>query len=262
MVLVKPSVAAAEGGAEESLDEIYAAVAEAGLKVAADADIDFSTEENDGKLKQLFAAREADESFDALVDGCSAAGRSKLLVLSAVGDTDAVTLWTKLTAPPAENEGSAPDAADETPAGDGAEGGEDEQGAATTATEEDPGAVTKSVIADKYLDAVVGSVSIEEATTQIKAMFPDFAQEAFADPSTNTEQTDEATTGEAGSAEGEATAQEEANDTEPTAEDAPDAAEGDEATSAAATEGSADTPAAPTEGEGDTATDAPEKSAE
>lgn len=207
MVLVKPVVAACES-AEEQLDEIFAAVAEAGLKVVQDADFDFNDETNEGKLKQFFAAREGEDGFDALVESCAGEGKSKLMVLSSA-DGDAITLWKKLVTvsdEPAEN-----------PEGEeaSAEGAENAEG-------DDLGAITKSVIQEKYADSVVGSATSDEADAMINAFFVDFAKEMNGSPPGDTAEPAEADKAEADATTGEVTEGEaavvEEGEAEPSAE--------------------------------------------
>lgn len=159
VAVIKPDSAASE----EQVTEIFAAIAESGLKVAQQDDVDFDA---DAAKKLVGDVEGADDAAAGIT------GKCKVLVLSAV-EADATQLWQKLMEPVAEDEDKVEGA--EAEAAEGAE------------PAEDPAAMTKAVMAQKYSTAIYASASAEQAMAQIDQLFPDFAKTVAAPADTQSE---------------------------------------------------------------------------
>eukprot|EP00041_Stephanoeca_diplocostata_P012335 m.207080 g.207080 ORF g.207080 m.207080 type:complete len:509 (-) comp18914_c0_seq1:107-1633(-) len=164
LLLIKPETSSVEG----EVDEIFAAVAEAGFHVAAQEDVEIDAD----KAKIVFADEEGNEGYDDLVATCTGGSCKALVLSSADADGDCAVLFARLFDEPAEN----PDAETADDVKSNAEEADD------VTTEEDlaGAAATVSVLAIKHAKNVFYSASTSSARTQISVLLEDFAKDVLA----------------------------------------------------------------------------------
>eukprot|EP00040_Diaphanoeca_grandis_P041783 m.263507 g.263507 ORF g.263507 m.263507 type:complete len:434 (-) comp50642_c0_seq1:116-1417(-) len=156
--------------ADGTADAIFADIAEAGFKVESGALDDVELDADSAKA--MFAHLEGQENVDQLLE--SLVGTVKKFVLSNATE-DAVTTWLSLISP-TEAAGDENDAEDEAKVEEPKPEEEKQDGDEAQVEETTTAEIVDAPLA-KYSDVLFGSATAEDAETEIKLAFPDWAAE-------------------------------------------------------------------------------------